>query len=158
MKAFVERAIEVRDKRNQHVRIGRPPVRFEHPDRGPVIEEDCELQHLHQLRATESPAGAQHGIVEVLYAYTRIFLEYVERIEQFLQVRKLDSPGAFLRPDGHFEGCGSGPVATASVEEAEFDASHSPGILALEGPQIATGVLKRLILCRNDKIPLFSEL
>src|SRR3984893_14586179 len=141
-KTLPERAIEVRDKRDKHVRLGLPPVRFEQPDCRAMIEQDGELQHLHQLRAPQGPARAQHRIVEILYANARISLYNVERIEEFLEVCKLYFPRALLRPDGYIGGWGGGPVATAGVEEGEFHALHSLHIVAPGEPQIATELLK----------------
>ena len=77
---------------------------------------------------------AQHQVVEVLDAYAGVFPEDVDRVEQFLKVRKLNFPRALLRPDGHFQRRGGRPVTAAGVKKPELDSLHALGILAFAGP------------------------
>ncbi len=83
-KAFPQRAIEVRHKRNDHIRLRFFPMRFEQANCGTMIQAYHALQDPHQLRASQRPAVAQHQIVKILYADARIFLEDVERVQQLL--------------------------------------------------------------------------
>jgi hypothetical protein len=76
-------------------------VSFEHPDGRPVIEPDHELEDTHQLRAAERPAVAKHLVVEILNADSRVLLQDVQVIEDFLQIGKLNVPRALLSLDGH---------------------------------------------------------
>src|SRR5215469_6209702 len=100
MKTFSQRTIEVRDKGNHHIRTSLFPALFEHLDRGLVVNPNCKLQDLHKLRAAEGVPRAQHGIVEILNADSRVFLENVQFIEHFLQIHELDDPTTVLGLNG----------------------------------------------------------
>ena len=109
---------------------------------GPVVGPDHRLQHAHELGAAERPAGAQHLVVEVLDADVGVFLEDIELVEEFLKVGEPDFPGLPPRLDSHFERRGGRAMAPSGVEENKLDSFHAQGILALQGPKNATGVLK----------------
>src|SRR5579863_1859766 len=109
-------------------------MRFEHPDGSPVINANSQLQYSHELRAAERPAVAQHQVIGVLYPDAGVFPQNVNRVEQFLQVCKLNFPRTLLRLNCHFERRGGGPVAAPCIEKSKLDSLHAWAILAFTGP------------------------
>ena len=147
----------MRHERNHHVRLRFFPVRFEHANRGPVINADRELQYSQELRAAKSPAVAQHQVVGVLNPDAGVLPQDVNRVEQFLKVCKLNFPRTLLRPDRHFQRRCSRPVAAPGVKKSELDSLHAPRILAFAGPWIATVVLKQTICVERVKYLCFQN-
>ncbi len=103
-KAFAHGPIEMRHERNHHVGLRFPPVLFEKLYGRAMVSPDHRLQDAHELRAAEGPACAQHLVVEVLDADVGVFLEDIELVEQFLEVRQPNFPGLLRQPGWPFQG------------------------------------------------------
>ena len=147
---LVQRPVEMRHEGNHHVRLGFPPMRFEHAHRCAMPQSNHELQHLHQLSAAQRPAAAQHPVVEVLDPYAGVFLEDIQRVEQFLQIDQANFPRTFLRLNGHLQGRGCRAMAAAGVEETKLDPSACGRcILAFAMPQICYGIVKMTVTVSN---------
>ena len=69
--------------------------------------------------------GAQHPVVKILDANSRVFAKNVSGIENLLQVRETHVPRALLARDGQLQRSGSGAVAAAGIEESKLDSFHT---------------------------------
>ena len=92
-KSSRQRAVEMRDEGDHHVRLRFLPMRFQQAHRRPMIQANHSLQHPHELRAAQCPAGAEHPVVGVLNPNPGVFLQDVELVEQFLKIGEFHFPG-----------------------------------------------------------------
>src|ERR1700734_2222055 len=86
IEAFAKCPVKMRHERHNHPRLRFLPMALEQADSGAMITSDYELQHLHELRAAQSPAGPQHGVIEVLNSNARMFLQDIQFVEKLLEI------------------------------------------------------------------------
>ena len=89
-----------------------------------VKSPDRSLQDPHQLRASQSPALAQHAIVNILNTHARYAKYEIKRIEEFLQVNEFGLKTRIVLLKSLFNGGGGAAMSPACIEIDERYALH----------------------------------
>ena len=123
-KALTQCAIEVWNKRHNHVVLRPAPVLRQQPDRWPMIHPDRGLQDRNQLRAAQRPAIPDHPVVDVLNAQAGHAPDGIERIEQLLQIDQLGAGIGIVTLDGVSNRSGGASMPSPGIEIDECDTRH----------------------------------
>ena len=90
--ALAQRAIEIRNQRNNDIALAFAPELLQQPDLAAMIQTDQTVHRHGQLRSPERPALFQQCVVDILHPDSGIFPENVERIQNLLQIDQPNLP------------------------------------------------------------------
>ena len=100
------------------------PVIPQNPDDARMVQLDGALKKGQQGRRKPGPPLLQDQVVAILNAQARGAMDKVNRIQQFLQVQKLDVPGMILLFEDCLQGPGGTPVSAARIVKNYGEVVH----------------------------------